>query len=54
MSKNWFQPETLEVIGYMANCKNCLFLKTLKSLHGRPQTFFQGRAKFSRGGKNIL
>jgi len=23
--------------------------------HGRPQTFFQGRAKFSRGGgKNIL
>ncbi len=22
--------------------------------HGRPQTFFQGRAKFSRRGKNIL
>jgi len=32
-------------------------LKTLKRdpKHGRPQTFFiQARAKFSRGGKNIL
>ena len=23
-------------------------------MHGRPHTFFQGRAKFFRGGKNIL